>query len=148
MSPRKWIKGIRLLLALLLVPVASLVLLAITVDIVLASLGANPDGPAGIIIGVITLGSGFVAPCVAVLFFGLPYILLQLDQGRLNLRTVMMPTLVFSLLHPAQVYLSFRDLHPPHPLAEAVAAPQILAVFLCGLLFYFVGVWQPRREDA
>ena len=147
MYVRNWLGGIRLFLGFLLAPAIVSVCLVTSLDMVLARLGAHPDGPTNVMIGAFVGVVGLVVPYLGALCLGLPYVIILLGRRWLNFRAVMIATLIFALVYPAIVYLSLCDtLHPSHPLAEAVAAPQIAAVLLSGLCFYFIGVWELRKE--
>ncbi len=148
MPSRKCLTVIRFLLGFLLWPVILTLSLCLTTDAVLSHLGADPDGPALIMLGMMVMATGFVIPCLAVVFFGLPYVLVMLDQKQLGFRAVLIPTLLFSVVQPAIVYLSLCQMHPPHPLAEAIVAPQVPVVIMSGLLFYFVAVWKPAGKRS
>jgi hypothetical protein len=66
----------------------------------------------------------------------------MLGRGQVGFLAVMIPTLGLSLVYASIVYSSLCELHPPHPLAENVAVPQIPAVLLSGLCFYIIGIWK------
>jgi hypothetical protein len=148
MSLRRWLTGIRFATGFLLWPVILTSSLCLTMDVVLARLGGHPDGPANIGLGCMILQIGTIIPFLAVLFFGLPYVLVMREKRRLGFWGVMIPTLLFSVAQPALVYISLCGMHPAHPLAEAVAMPQVPFVILCGLLFYFVAVWKSGGNRA
>ena len=86
---------------------------------------------------VLTFGVGMVYLCV--LCFGLPYVLLVLRAGRLNFRTVMLPTLMLSWIFSMVVYFSLQK---DYPFAGTVAALCVPGVILAGLCFYVLGVWR------
>lgn len=148
MSWQRYFTVIRFAIGFLLWPAILTLSTCYAMDVVLARLGAHPDGPAKIILASIDLGSGLLIPCLAVLFLGIPYVLVMRDQRRLGFWAVMIPTLLFAVAQPLSLYLSLCGMHPPHPLAEAVALPQVAVVVLCGLLFYFVAVWKPGGNRA
>ncbi|MEN6334792.1 MAG: hypothetical protein ABFE01_11060 [Phycisphaerales bacterium] len=145
---RKAFRVIRFLIGFSLWPVVLTMSVGFTLDVVLARLGANPDGPAKIMLALVVGSSGLILPGLAVLFFGVPYVLVMHEQKKLGFRAVMIPTLLFAVVQPASVYLDLCDMHPPHPLAEAVALPQAPVVIACGLLFYFIAVWKPGGNRA
>lgn len=147
MLSRKQLKGLRILLGFLLAPAILSLSLFASLHIVLAWLGANPDGPAKIVLGLLAMGTGLGVPYAAAFGFWFPYFML-LGQKRLNFRTVMIPTLIFAFPYSAIVYLSFSMMRPPHPFAEAVAVPQIPAVILSGLCFYLLSVWKIDRGSS
>jgi hypothetical protein len=142
MSLQRWLEGTRLFLGFLLAPVIVTISLSACVDLVFAYLGANPDGPAEVMLGIFLLTVGLGMPYFAALCVGLPYVIALLNREQLNFRTVMIPTLVISVVYPLVVYFSLCNMHPSHLFAEAVAAPQVLDVILAGLCFYFIGVWK------
>jgi hypothetical protein len=141
MSWQRWLKGIRLTLGFLLAPAVVSICVSTSADRELARIGAHPSGPAGIMLAC-CVGGLMVLPYVGTLCLCFPYVLIQMARGRLGFWAVMLPTLVFSLVYAAEVYSSFCDFHPPHPVAENVAVRQIPAVLLSGLCFYFVAVWK------
>jgi hypothetical protein len=142
MSLQKWLDGIRLSLGFLLAPAIVSISTCRTLDVVLDRLGAHPDGPANIMLGAFAVVVGLGVPYCGTLCLALPYVIVLRGRGRLNLRMVMIATLIFSLVYAAVVCLSLGDMHPPHPLAEGVALPQVPAVIFSGLCFYLIGVWK------
>jgi hypothetical protein len=147
MSVHKWLSGIRLFLGFLLAPAVVCVSLGTTLDRALAQLGAHPDGPANIMLGSFVFIAGLLVPYLGAWGFGLPYYaVVMLGRGRVGFLAVMIPTLIVSLVYALMVYSSLCDFHPPHPLAENVAVPQVPAVILSGVCFYLIGVWKPYRR--
>jgi hypothetical protein len=145
-SYQKGLDTVGLVLGLLLAPAVVSFSMGTVLDIVLERLGAKPDGPAAIMLTGSVLVVGVGVPYCAPVFPGIPYVIALRGQGGLTFRTVMIPTAILSLIDPVFVYLSLCDMHPPHPLAEAAALPQVLAVILSGLCLYFIGVWKSGKR--
>ena len=142
-----WRKGfaiVRFLAGFLLAPAIVTVSVSVSLDSVRAHLGTHPDGPAKIIqacfFGVVGLG----LPYFLAFFFGLPYVLVLCDRGKLSFHSVAIPTLVLAVAYPLVVYWSSLDTSfRSH--AIAIAAPQSPAVLASGLFFYFVSIWKSVR---
>jgi hypothetical protein len=145
-SYRKGLDTVGLVLGLLLAPAVVSFSMGTVLDVVLERLGANPEGPAAIMLTGSVLVVGVGVPYCATVFPGIPYVIALRGQGGLTFRTVMIPTGILSLIDPVFAYLSLCDMHPPHPLAEAAALPQVLAVILPGLCLYFIGVWKSGKR--
>ena len=133
-------------LGLLLAPAVVSFSMGTVLDVVLERLGANPEGPAAIMLTGPVLVVGVGVPYCATVFPGIPYVIALRGQGGLTFRTVMIPTAILSLIDPVFAYLSLCDMHPPHPLAEGAVLPQVLAVILPGLCLYFIGVWKSGKR--
>lgn len=150
MYMRKWLKAIRVFLAFLLAPAIVSICLFTSLDLVLARLGAHPDGPALIMLGTFALILGLVVPYLGALCLGFFYFIHAcLGQRRSDFWAVAIATLLFALVYPTVVYLSLRDsLHASHSVAKAVAAPQVPAVILSGLCFYFISLWKRGERSS
>jgi hypothetical protein len=92
---------------------------------------------------VLTFGVGMVYLCV--LCLGVPYVVLMQKAGRLNFRTVMLPTLVLSWVYSVVVYFSLQN---DYPYAGTVAALCLPGVLLAGLCFYLLALWRSQEDDA
>ena len=145
MSFRQWIRGIRLFWGFLLTPAVVPLTLYGSLQLVTAYSHPNFSGinEEALRAFVLTFGVGMVYLCV--LCFGLPYVLLVLRAGRLNFRTVMLPTLMLSWIFSMVVYFSLQK---DYPFAGTVAALCVPGVILAGLCFYTLGVWKSRDDDT
>lgn len=143
MHSQKWRKRIRLFLGFLLAPTVVPLCLCLSLDIVTQRLTSSPGVQVNdvgmVVLGLFVLNIGFGLAYFGALCFGLPYVLVMLDRGRLNFRAVMTPTLVLSLVYCGVVYLSLKN---HYSFAEVIAAISVPAVILSGLSFYFISVWR------
>ena len=145
MSFRQWIRGIRLFGGFLLTP--AVVPLTLYGALQLVSAHFHPSlsdiNEEVLRTFVLTVGVGMVYLCV--LCFGLPYVLLVLRAGRLNFRTVMLPTLMLSWIFSMVVYFSLQK---DYPFAGTVAALCVPGVIVAGLCFYVLGVWRSDEDET
>jgi len=132
---------VRLCAAALLVPIVSVIWLSVSLDVVIAHFGGNPDGPALVVLGAFLIMVGFVAPSGFMLVVGLPYALGMMTAGRLNLRTVLVPALPTAIVYGLIVYSSLQPERNPAP-AAAMALSAAAGFLVASLCFYIVGVWR------
>jgi hypothetical protein len=141
--------GLRLLAATVLTPLVMTIWLCLSIDTVMAYFGANPDGPAKLVLGMMVLMIGFAVPLACLLCFGLPYVCFKLAVDRFNFRAGVLPMFLVAIAYSLLVYVSMQpNRHPGIALATALAT--LPGVFVAGLRFYFVGVWRtsgPRRNS-
>lgn len=145
MSFRQWIRGIRLFGGFLLTPAVVPLTLCGSLQLVTARLhpSLSSINEEALRMFVLTFGVGMVY--LGVLCFGLPYVLLVLRAGRLNFRTIMLPTLMLSWIFSMVVYFSLQK---DYPFAGTVAALCVPGVILAGLCFYVLGVWRSNDEET
>jgi hypothetical protein len=145
MGFRQWIRGIRLFGGFLLAPAVVPLTLYGSLQLVTAHFhpGVSGINEQALRMFVLTVGVGMVYLCI--LCFGLPYVLLVLRAGRLNFRTVILPTLVLSWIFAMVVYFSLQK---DYPFAGTVAALCVPGVILAGLCFYILGVWRSDGDDT
>jgi hypothetical protein len=135
----------RLVTACLVTPVILTVWLSVSLDAMVAYFGGHPDGPAAVMLGAFVIVLGLLAPFTCLILVGLPYALIMLMKGRLNLLAVALPTLFLAVVYALVLYRSL--LYYRHPaFALSVALLSVPGVMLSGLCFYVVGAWGIAQE--
>jgi hypothetical protein len=135
------IRVLRFLAAFVLTPLVMMIWLGVSVDTVLTYFGANPEGPARVILGAMIVMIGFGVPSAALVFFGLPYVLFMLSHNRLTFLAILVPTCPVALAYSLLVYSTMQPARNP-ALALALATATLPGVLAAGLFFYLVGVWR------
>ncbi|MBM4028221.1 MAG: hypothetical protein FJ280_22935 [Planctomycetes bacterium] len=145
MNGRRWLRGFRLFWGLVLAPAVVPVTLFLSLQTAVTRFGLDRSDvvTAALHTFVLTFGAGLVY--LSVLCFGLPYIVLLSRAGRLNFRTIMLPTGMLSWVYCVVIYAS---LHGDYPFAGTVAAICVPGVLLSGLLFYVIALWRSGDADA
>lgn len=145
MNSHRWLPGLRLFLGFLLAPAVVPLTLQVSLRIAVACFrpAVSDIAADALDVFVLTFGVGMVYLCV--LCFGVPYVLLVRQAGRLTFRAVLLPTLLLAWVYSVVLYASLqRD----YPFAGAVAVLNVPGVILAGLCFFVLGVWRSHTAGV
>jgi len=135
------VQYVRLFAAILLTPIVVVVWLSISLDMVMAHFGANPNDTTNLLLGMFLVVVGLGLPFGFMLLVGLPYAIGMMIAQRLNFRTVLVPAMPLAILYGVIVYFSLQPERHAAP-ARAMALAAVAGVLVANLCFYVVGVWK------
>jgi len=145
MSFQRWLPGLRLCGAFLLAPALVPLALQLSLSIIVVHFHLGASNFTGTPLGLFVQTYGVGLVYLGALCFGVPYVVLVRNAGRLTFSTVLLPTLLLSWVYPVVIYFALqRDF----PYAGTVAAACVPGVLLAGLCFYAIGVWKSRPSEV